>query len=246
LLFIAVGIAIERARTRDVYRMRGAAGGAPLLRIGVIVGALAISGVPPLNGFVGKELIGDVLYGSPAYTLLLITSVGTTASFVKLSRIAWPGSDRASAAAAAAAPMGHAGERIGRAGSAIRAPAEAEPSPPMRPMRLSPLDGTAVATLIGLVCATGIAGGPAVRTLHRITAPNVAPPSTDFFSLSSVAEAMVPVAFGVAVAFVVMSPRGRAAAHRLQRVSPQLRTVLVFFVLGLMLFALAPLLVFGT
>jgi multicomponent Na+:H+ antiporter subunit D len=75
LLFIVVGIAIERAGTRNVYRIRGVSRGAPLLSVGVIVGALAISGIPPFNGFVSKQLISSALYGSPAYVLLRITAV---------------------------------------------------------------------------------------------------------------------------------------------------------------------------
>ncbi|HKK48864.1 MAG TPA: proton-conducting transporter membrane subunit, partial [Alkalispirochaeta sp.] len=74
LLFIVVGIAIERAGTRDVYRIRGVGRGAPLLAVGVLVGSLAISGIPPFNGFVSKQLISSALYGSPVYVLLQITS----------------------------------------------------------------------------------------------------------------------------------------------------------------------------
>jgi hypothetical protein len=37
-----------------------------------------------------------------------------------------------------------------------------------------------------------------------------------------------------------MSAPGRRVAHRLSEVAPQLRTVLLFFVVGLVLFSLAP------
>jgi len=57
----------------------------PLVTIGAIIGALAISGFPPFNGFVSKYLIKNAMYDmQPMETMLLIASVGTPLSFAKL------------------------------------------------------------------------------------------------------------------------------------------------------------------
>lgn len=90
LLFLSVGIAIHRTGSRNLYRMRRVAAGAPLVAIGIVVGSLAIAGVPPFNGYVSKQLVATALYGSPAYPLLWLAGVGTIASFLKLSQILRP------------------------------------------------------------------------------------------------------------------------------------------------------------
>ncbi|MFW5828350.1 MAG: complex I subunit 5 family protein, partial [Alkalispirochaeta sp.] len=213
LLFIVVGIAIERAGTRDVYRIRGVGRDAPLLAVGVIVGALAISGIPPFNGFVSKQLISSALYGSPAYVLLQITSVGTVASFIKLSSIVLP----------------------------------AGKEPHLRPARGARLpfsEGFGVATLAGLTLAGGVAGRGMTRFLQRLTGGSGGGGATDtipvLFGGSAIVDALITAGMGALVAAAVMSSPGRRVAHRLSDVAPELRTVLLFFVVGLVLFSLAP------
>jgi len=57
----------------------------PLVTAGAVVGALAISGFPPFNGFVSKYLLKNAMYDmQPMETMLLIASVGTPLSFCKL------------------------------------------------------------------------------------------------------------------------------------------------------------------
>ena len=92
LLFIVVGIMIERSGTRSVYRMRGGATGSPFLALGLLVGALAISGVPPFNGFASKKLVLSAVgaASSAAEFLLNLAAVGTAASFMKLSMVLRP------------------------------------------------------------------------------------------------------------------------------------------------------------
>jgi multicomponent Na+:H+ antiporter subunit D len=55
-----------------------------------LVGALSISALPPFNGFYSKTLVTYTLKGSLHYTFLTLASVGTVASFIKLSRIFLP------------------------------------------------------------------------------------------------------------------------------------------------------------
>ncbi|GEM_PF-936681 len=57
----------------------------PIVSVGALVGALAISGVPPFNGYVSKYLLKYAVEGvQPMDTMLLIASVGTAISFCKL------------------------------------------------------------------------------------------------------------------------------------------------------------------
>ncbi|HKK47915.1 MAG TPA: hypothetical protein VJ932_02390, partial [Alkalispirochaeta sp.] len=60
------------------------------------------------------------------------------------------------------------------------------------------------------------------------------------FTGSAMGDALVTAGLGAAVAAVVMSTPGRRVAHRISEVAPELRTVLLFFVVGLVLFSLAP------
>ena len=56
----------------------------PIAFIGALAGALAISGVPPFNGYVSKYLLKNAVQGTnPVSWLLLVASVGTAISFTK-------------------------------------------------------------------------------------------------------------------------------------------------------------------
>ena len=97
LLFLTVGTTVDGAGDRDVYTLRG---GARILKnqgerfpwtlIGFMVGALAITAIPPFNGFASKAALSYGLKGTLQYQLLFLASIGTVASFIKLSRIYWP------------------------------------------------------------------------------------------------------------------------------------------------------------
>lgn len=57
LLFLAAGAAIHAAGTRDMRVMGGLGKQMPFVRAVFLIGALALAGVPVLNGFWSKELI---------------------------------------------------------------------------------------------------------------------------------------------------------------------------------------------
>ena len=57
LLFFVSGCIIKKVGTRDMDRMGGLLGSMPLEGAAFLVGGLAISGVPPFNGFFSKLLI---------------------------------------------------------------------------------------------------------------------------------------------------------------------------------------------
>jgi formate hydrogenlyase subunit 3/multisubunit Na+/H+ antiporter MnhD subunit len=97
LLFLSVGTTVDLAGVRDVYRLRGAAGmlrkageKVPVTLISFLIGALAISALPPLNGYGSKTAISYALKGTWQGVFLFAAGIGTMASFIKLSRIYWP------------------------------------------------------------------------------------------------------------------------------------------------------------
>ncbi len=89
LLFLAAGSVIHSVGTRDMRRMGNLGRQMPFVRNVFIIGALALAGVPILNGFWSKELILEVgLEGSPswAYALMLF-GAGLTAFYT--FRMVW-------------------------------------------------------------------------------------------------------------------------------------------------------------
>ena len=57
LLFLAAGAVLHATRTREIDRMGGLLRKMPLTGLGFLVGAVAICGLPPLNGFVSELLV---------------------------------------------------------------------------------------------------------------------------------------------------------------------------------------------
>jgi hydrogenase-4 component B len=66
LLFLAAGASIHATGTRDLDRMGGLARRMPWTAAAFLVGAVAISGLPPLNGFVSELLVYLGLFHSLA------------------------------------------------------------------------------------------------------------------------------------------------------------------------------------
>jgi len=89
-LFLGAGAAERVAGTTDLERLGGLARVLPVTFVCSVVAALAISGVPPLNGFVSKWLVYQAALGlnTPLGTACLVAAVFgsalTLASFVKV------------------------------------------------------------------------------------------------------------------------------------------------------------------
>jgi hydrogenase-4 component B len=64
LLFLNAGSVIHAVHTREINRLGGLAKGMPGTALCFLVGAVAICGLPPLNGFVGEFLIYLGLFGT--------------------------------------------------------------------------------------------------------------------------------------------------------------------------------------
>ncbi len=88
LLFLSIGTVILFTGERSLKKISGMAGAMPFVAIVFLAGALSISGVPPFNGYMSKKLILSGLKDFPAaYWFLWVVSIGTFASFVKLSAV---------------------------------------------------------------------------------------------------------------------------------------------------------------
>ncbi len=236
LLFLVAGAAVRMSGARDLYLIRPIGRRAPLLAFGFVVGALSIAGIPPFNGFASKQLISGALDHHPAYALLWITSVGTTASFIKVSRIVLP---RRPAGPALEITNVMTGLR-----SAHHVPVS-EPSPAGAMLHLPVI-------VLALLCfATGLFARPVSLLLASLLS------STDvgaFATTSTAGDPAIPVTFlsgakllgalpvlllGVLLYLGTTTARGKSLARRVERIMPELRTILLFFVVGLALFAAA-------
>ncbi len=83
LLFLAAGSIIHSIGTRDMRQMGALGSRMPFVRNVFIVGAFALAGVPPLNGFWSKEYILEGgLAGSPFWaSALMLFGAGLTAFY---------------------------------------------------------------------------------------------------------------------------------------------------------------------
>ncbi len=83
LLFLGAGAVIHAAGTRDMRQMGGLGKEMPFVRNVFIVGALALAGLPVLNGFWSKELVLEAgLAGGPSWAYgLMLLGAGLTAFY---------------------------------------------------------------------------------------------------------------------------------------------------------------------
>jgi hydrogenase-4 component B len=121
LLFLGAGSVVEATHTRNMEEMGGLIRRMPVTAVCFLVGAVAISGLPPLNGFVSEWLTYQALlagFGTTqsltrvmfpiAGSLLALTAALAAACFVKAFAIpflALPRSDKAAEAREASFPM---------------------------------------------------------------------------------------------------------------------------------------------
>lgn len=114
LLFLAAGAAVHATGTRSIDRLGGLARLMPRTAALFVVGAVAIAGLPPLNGFVSELLIylgllraaapgGSVLVAFAAPLLALVGALAV-ACFVKVTGAVFLGEPRTPDAAAAHEP----------------------------------------------------------------------------------------------------------------------------------------------
>ncbi|MBP1633650.1 MAG: NADH-plastoquinone oxidoreductase, chain 5 family protein [Acidobacteria bacterium] len=83
LLFLSAGAVIHAVHTRDMREMGGLGRRMPLTRVVMLIGALALAGIPIVNGFWSKELILEVGHeGGPAWAwYVMLAGAGLTALY---------------------------------------------------------------------------------------------------------------------------------------------------------------------
>ncbi len=87
LLFLAVAGVIHRTGTRKMYEMGGLIKRMPLSFISVMIGIIALSGVPPLTGFGGKWLLYNALIERGWYLQTALAFLGGTVAFLYCFRL---------------------------------------------------------------------------------------------------------------------------------------------------------------
>ncbi len=110
LLFLSAGSVIDKTRTREIDRLGGLSKAMPLTALAFLIGAVAICGLPPLNGFVSELLIylglfhaalpGDgTTWAGPAFVApaLALTGALAVACFVKVYGTVFLGEPRTEA-----------------------------------------------------------------------------------------------------------------------------------------------------
>ena len=89
LLFLGAGAVIHAIGTRDMQQMGGLGKHMPLVRVVFVIGAGALAGIPPLNGFWSKELVlEEGLAHGPLWGYIgMLIGAGLTAFYT--ARMVW-------------------------------------------------------------------------------------------------------------------------------------------------------------
>lgn len=84
LLFLSAGVIIKVYQTKNVDQLHGVFKALPAMSIFMIIGMLAITGAPMLNGFISKSAI---FYGfdTVQYWVLFVSNILTATLFVKMA-----------------------------------------------------------------------------------------------------------------------------------------------------------------
>jgi len=90
LLFLGAGAVIHAVGTRDMREMGGLGQKMPFVRLVFVIGALALAGLPILNGFWSKELIleAGLEHGNPLWMLIIMLVVSGLTAFYAF-RMVW-------------------------------------------------------------------------------------------------------------------------------------------------------------
>ncbi|MBU1238967.1 NADH-quinone oxidoreductase subunit F, partial [Myxococcota bacterium] len=89
LLFLAAAGVIYRVKTRNMYEMGGLIKKMPISFISVMIGIIAVSGVPPLTGFGGKWLSYNAIILKGWYFQGFLVSIAGLIAFLYLFRLVY-------------------------------------------------------------------------------------------------------------------------------------------------------------
>lgn len=86
LLFMTAGAVFHRAGTRNLNKLGGLGHTMPWTMVFFVIGALAIAGIPPFNGFASKLMLYESVFAFNPFiaVIAMVVSILTLASFVKV------------------------------------------------------------------------------------------------------------------------------------------------------------------
>ncbi|GAB6053955.1 hypothetical protein JCM17960_27750 [Magnetospira thiophila] len=87
MLFLSIGGVAKRTGTREMYKMGGLITLMPLSFIAVLIGIIAVSGVPPLSGFGGRWIFYNAIMTSDARLPIIILFLSGPIAFLYLFRL---------------------------------------------------------------------------------------------------------------------------------------------------------------
>ncbi len=87
MLFLSVGGIAKRTGTREMYRMGGLITMMPLSFIAVLIGIIAVSGVPPLSGFGGRWIFYNAIMTAEYRLPMLVIFLAGPIAFLYLFRL---------------------------------------------------------------------------------------------------------------------------------------------------------------
>ncbi len=73
-LFLSAGVVDHEAGSRDLSRLKGLSHQMPLITIATVLSAVSMAGLPPLLGFVGKELIYESILNMTGFRWLFVAA----------------------------------------------------------------------------------------------------------------------------------------------------------------------------
>jgi len=87
MLFLSVGGIAKRTGTREMYKMGGLIALMPLSFIAVLIGIIAVSGVPPLSGFGGRWIFYNAIMASEYRLPMMLIFISGPIAFLYLFRL---------------------------------------------------------------------------------------------------------------------------------------------------------------
>lgn len=87
VLFMTIGAVVMRVGTHNMYEMGGLIKRMPMAFIAVMIGIIALSGVPPLSGFAGKWLFYNAIIDKGWYFQGVLSFIASGVAFLYLWRL---------------------------------------------------------------------------------------------------------------------------------------------------------------
>jgi formate hydrogenlyase subunit 3/multisubunit Na+/H+ antiporter MnhD subunit len=200
---------IHATGERNLKRLGNLGRKLPVLMLVFLAGAFSIAGIPPFNGFVSKKLLLLSVKKFPlAYAALWMASVGTVASFTKLSTIFRPRS------------------------GIFRKYAGSLHIPSQPKQRCSPLAYVSLILLALFCLLAGVFGSSLTNMLSIFLFGHPASFTFSFYTRDNFLDTIIAVGCGVLLYRLVASGRGQKITAVLRQTFVRLDTALLWLVIG--------------